>query len=136
MNGMRLGLCAGILSCAVLSSVSGCGHTLRLRAGPATLATERLECNIAPTEPPANQIQLRISAQPTCDVLVLDGEVLVDQLVLTHAHVHRRLNSGVWDYFDTPPFVRPASGTLLTVEVKGTCSDNAAVTAAAQCRVP
>jgi len=100
------------------------------------LDAERLECNIAPVELPANQIQLRISTSPSCDVVSLDGDVVVDRTVLAHVQVLRRLSSGILDYFDSSPFVRPKSGTLLSIEVKGTCSDKKTITDAAQCRVP
>jgi hypothetical protein len=122
--------------CVLVLFSCACAPTLGLRAGVPMLSAERLDCNVAPVALPANQIQLRISTSPSCDVLNLDGNVLADRIVLAPVHIERRLNSGILDHFDSSPFVRPKSDTLLSVEVKGTCSDGKSVTGAAQCRVP
>jgi hypothetical protein len=101
-----------------------------------TLATGKLTCDIAPTLEAANQIRLRLTFDPRCDVKHARTDVLFDKVVLTHDVIERRFFSGVADSFDSSPFARPRTGDRLTVELKGDCTDDTKSAASDQCEVP
>jgi hypothetical protein len=119
----------------VLALASSCAD-VQLSVRKTTLATATVECDIAPTLPGPNQIQLRFTVTARCDVDRAEADVLLDKFSLAHDPVKRQLFEGVADSFDSSPFPRPVSGTLLTAELKGTCKGGKRIAGADQCRVP
>ena len=115
-----------MLSCAAL----------HLSVRDTTLETATLICDVAPTQPGPNQIQLRFTVVSPCDFERAEADVRLDNIVLAHDTVTRQLFAGVGDSFDSSAFSRPAPGTLLTAELRATCSKGGKhLTASDQCRI-